>query len=168
VDPVNEEYLKSQAEFFLADIDALSRLLSSDTVDASVSRLQTLRQSLDKVRMTAAPTMVPQTTPQSSRGQQSAPSSKPVKPSGEPPTEEEIAAMERAVEFTYRSGPPLKETEGSGDDGAMSIRVQQAMTNALAFLDQAEEAMHVDDLDAAQVALAQAEEAIKGLYTSMP
>jgi hypothetical protein len=166
--PMNEVDFKSQTETVLSGIDALSRSLSGDTVDASVSRLHTLRQSIDEMEASAAPAVVPQTTPKATRAQQSAPPSRMVKPSGEPPTEDEIAAMERAVGFTHLPGPPMKEVEEAGDDGPMLLRVRLATTDALVFLDKVEEAIREDDLDAARAALARAEEAIDALYASMP
>jgi hypothetical protein len=165
---MNEKDLKSQAEFVLADIDALSRSLSGDTVDASVSRLHSLRQSIDEMGMSAAPAMVPQTTPKAARGQQSAPPSRLVKPSDEPPTEEQIAAMENALEFTHLPGPPMKEIGQAGGDGPRLPGVREITTDAMVFVDQAEEALGEDDLDAARAALARAKEAIDELYASMP
>lgn len=165
--PMKEADLKSRTESVLSDIDVLSRSLTGDTTEASVRRLHRLRTSIDDMGASAAPTIAPQTTPKTTKAQQSAPPSKAVKPSGEPPTEDEIAAMERAVELTHRPGPPLKDVEEAGDDEPLSLRVRRATADALVFLDRAEAAIREDDLDAARAALARAEQAIDELHASM-
>jgi len=165
---MNEDDLKSRTESVLSDIDALSRSLTGDTTEASVRRLHTLRESIDEMGASAAAAIVPQTTPKTAKAQRSGRPSRAVKPSGEPPTEDEIAAMERAVEFTHRPGPPMKDVEEAGDDEPMSLRVRRATTSALAFLDQAEAAIRADDLDAARAALARAEQALGELHAGMP
>lgn len=166
--PMNEVDLKSQTKTISSDIDVLSRSLSGDSMATSASRMRTLRESIKELNASAAPVMVPQTTPGVASAQQSAPPSRVVRPSGEPPTEDEIAAMERAVELTHLPGPPLKETEDAVENGPLSLRVQRATTKVLVFLDQAEEAIREDDPDAARVALARAQELIDELYSSMP
>ena len=165
---MNDATLKSQTETVLTDINALAGSLPGETVDASVARLDAVRTSIDDLGALAAPTQAPQTTPRVSKGQQLAPPSRTVKPSGEPPTEEEIAAMERAVEFTHLPGPPLKEIDEPGEDGSLAARVRQASTDALAVLDEAEAAIRDNDIESARAALARAQEIIDELYASMP
>jgi hypothetical protein len=165
---MNRVDLKSQAKAISSHLDALSRSLSSDSMDDSASRMPALRESVKELNANAATAAIPQTTPNIARAEQSAPPSKVVRPSDKPPTEDEIAALERAVERTHLPGPPLPESEDADENGPLPLRVQKATTSVLVFLDQAEEAIREDDPDAARVALARAQELIDALHSSMP